>query len=529
LDWSGGNLFSSDYGNTGYRHNGFSTTILNTVGGASSTNEWRGIAFDGSNVIGVHDSPSDEIVHYSGYTSTPITRFGSPASRPTGCAWDGTDLYTMDFGTKLIYHHNGITSSLAGSYAAPSETGSTNPVGLSLYDSSSLIVLVQGVNKVYRINKSTGAQISSVDLAATLGTSTEMYGCAWDGSNLYVAVNVAAPIADFSGSPQTGYASLTVDFTDLSTNIPTGWSWTFESGSPGVSSSQHPQDIVFSSAGTYNVTLTASNSGGSDDETKLDYIIVYEAVTDTLDGQIAIYDGATNTFNGQVVVQDTLIDKFNGQARIYSVTVDKFNGVIWIYDTDIDKFDGTAHVHKDASRLFNSWMRIFSTTEVLFDGSIWVVLTSETYFDGSVSIVETEKDNLDGTIFLFSTIITLCSGRVRIYNTAEASFDGHVYIVESFQIAGNGEIFIFSTDTSLCDGHLLIFDTEQIALDGRVDIAFIDFFDAHVQVGGKPGSEMFFGQVRIRQDRVFVSQFKYLSLFQDDSAVSLPRAQPPEV
>lgn len=85
-----------------------------------------------------------------------------------------------------------------------------------------------------------------------------------------------AVVADFSGTPTTICAGETVDFTDLSTGSPTGWSWTFTGGSPGTSSIQNPTGITYNTAGTYQVSLTASNSGSSDDEVKVAYITVNE-------------------------------------------------------------------------------------------------------------------------------------------------------------------------------------------------------------------------------------------------------------
>jgi len=80
-----------------------------------------------------------------------------------------------------------------------------------------------------------------------------------------------APVANFSGSPTTGGAPLTVNFTDLSTNSPTSWSWNF--GDTGTSTAQNPSH-TYTSPGTYTVSLTASNSNGSDNETKTNYITV---------------------------------------------------------------------------------------------------------------------------------------------------------------------------------------------------------------------------------------------------------------
>lgn len=65
-----------------------------------------------------------------------------------------------------------------------------------------------------------------------------------------------------------------VNFTDLSTNLPDSWYWEFEGGSPSTSTEQNPQGIVYNTAGTFTVTLIATNSIGSDTAIKTGYIIV---------------------------------------------------------------------------------------------------------------------------------------------------------------------------------------------------------------------------------------------------------------
>jgi len=59
--------------------------------------------------------------------------------------------------------------------------------------------------------------------------------------------------------PPTITAPLTVQFTDLSSNAPTSWSWSFGDG--GTSTAQNPSH-QFASAGTYSVSLTADNDEG---------------------------------------------------------------------------------------------------------------------------------------------------------------------------------------------------------------------------------------------------------------------------
>jgi len=81
----------------------------------------------------------------------------------------------------------------------------------------------------------------------------------------------SAPVANFVGSPTSGNAPLTVQFTDQSTGGPTSWSWTFGDG--GTSTAQNPSH-QYTAGGNFTVSLTVSNAGGSDSETKTNYIVV---------------------------------------------------------------------------------------------------------------------------------------------------------------------------------------------------------------------------------------------------------------
>lgn len=72
---------------------------------------------------------------------------------------------------------------------------------------------------------------------------------------------MAAPIASFTLLP-TG---LSVQFTDLSTNVPTSWLWDF--GELPTQTVQNPLHI-YSVSGQFTVTLTATNAGGSSQVTK---------------------------------------------------------------------------------------------------------------------------------------------------------------------------------------------------------------------------------------------------------------------
>jgi PKD repeat protein len=83
------------------------------------------------------------------------------------------------------------------------------------------------------------------------------------------------PVAEFSGTPTSGTAPLVVAFTDHSMHYPSSWKWEYKNATTGwtkFSTSQNPSYPF--PAGTYDIRLTATNTAGSDEEIKLDYIHV---------------------------------------------------------------------------------------------------------------------------------------------------------------------------------------------------------------------------------------------------------------
>ncbi|WP_292381737.1 right-handed parallel beta-helix repeat-containing protein [Methanosarcina sp. UBA289] len=81
--------------------------------------------------------------------------------------------------------------------------------------------------------------------------------------------NATIPVVSFWGSRTSGTAPLTITFTDASTNTPTSWYWSFGDGT--YSTVQRPRH-TYSKAGTYSVTLKASNAAGTGTKTRANYI-----------------------------------------------------------------------------------------------------------------------------------------------------------------------------------------------------------------------------------------------------------------
>jgi PKD repeat protein len=112
----------------------------------------------------------------------------------------------------------------------------------------------------------TTAGTYTVILAATneAGTDTETK------SGYITTGNAAsAPVASFVSNTTSGTVPLSVQFVDMSTNSPASWVWSFGDG--GTSTLPNPVH-TFTTAGTYTVTLTTTNGGGSSTATKAGYI-----------------------------------------------------------------------------------------------------------------------------------------------------------------------------------------------------------------------------------------------------------------
>lgn len=115
----------------------------------------------------------------------------------------------------------------------------------------------------------------AIPLLGTTGTRTTT-GTAMASRTVSLSiVELQSVTAEFSGTPLTGYGSLNVTFTDLSTGdgaAVVGWQWTFGDGD--TDTAQNPTHM-YASPGTYTVTLEV-NDGGSltDTETKVAYVVV---------------------------------------------------------------------------------------------------------------------------------------------------------------------------------------------------------------------------------------------------------------
>ncbi len=108
--------------------------------------------------------------------------------------------------------------------------------------------------------------------------------------NALAALQCIKPIsANFEADYTTICPGTTINFTDLTSNNPFAWEWSFPGGTPGTSNAQNPT-VTYANAGTYDVTLIATNTDGSDTLTIQTYVEVAYP-TATISGSASILAG----------------------------------------------------------------------------------------------------------------------------------------------------------------------------------------------------------------------------------------------
>jgi gliding motility-associated-like protein len=119
-----------------------------------------------------------------------------------------------------------------------------------------------------------------------------------DEMELSVPPNPLAPVVVFSASDSTICVGSCISFTDLTTNSPNAWSWTFAGAATATSAVQNPTNICYNTPGTYAVTLTATNANGTGTLTLSTFITVTALPTANAGSGQTICVGQPATLSG---------------------------------------------------------------------------------------------------------------------------------------------------------------------------------------------------------------------------------------
>ena len=149
-------------------------------------------------------------------------------------------------------------------------------------------------------------------------------------------------IPNFTASVTEVSLGQSVNFTDESYGDITSWSWSFEGATPSTSNQQNPTGITYNTAGTYNVTLTITDSEGHSEElTKENYIHVAasynmsNATVTTCDALFYDAGGANGNYGNNLNYTMTFYPETEG-AKV-SVSFSEFNiesnyDYLYVYD-----------------------------------------------------------------------------------------------------------------------------------------------------------------------------------------------------
>lgn len=201
----------------------------------------------------------------------------STSQNVSGVVWNTAGTYTV---TLTASNSNGNSSATQIIFVSPSPviTASASPATICTGQQSTLTA--SGASTyVWNPGNLTGASVTVSPASTTTYTvtGTNAAGCTGTAQVTVTVQPCLVPVANFTGSDTMICVGDCINFTDLSTNSPTSWSWTFSGSSTASSNSQNPANICYPTAGTYAVTLIATNANGSGSLTKTGYIIVNPA------------------------------------------------------------------------------------------------------------------------------------------------------------------------------------------------------------------------------------------------------------
>jgi PKD repeat protein len=280
------------------------TWSLNTIGGTSPGNMAAGVNFFSYNSAGERDGLISPPLNFSNYSSVNLD-FDYSYARYSASFRDSMAIFVSTNCGQSYQRVASYTSDVTGNFATVSDnTSSFSPSAASDWCGNAIITSCPTVN----LDAFAGQSEVRIKFEAINGYGNNLY---LDNINVSGVQSINTPQADFSANDSTICAASSITFTDLSTNSPTSWAWsispsgyTYVAGSS--SSSQNPQ-VQFNTAGNYTISLVATNSFGSNTETKAAFIQVDASINPSVQitananswcaGQNAIFT-ATSTAGG---------------------------------------------------------------------------------------------------------------------------------------------------------------------------------------------------------------------------------------
>ena len=212
---------------------------------------------------------------------------------------------------------------------------------------------IQNLAQVSAINNSVNTQLKDVNNPTDDNdAATKIYV----DQMMQIMENNGLTVVDFSSNNQIMTINNPIIFTDNSAINPTSWNWDFGDGN--TSTTQNPTHI-YTTAGTYSVSLTASNGVLNKTETKIDYITIFEGVTD-IDG--SFYNVVT--IGTQVWMKENLrVTHYPNGDPIPHIT----DNTTWGNLADDNTSDAYCYFNNDSAGYANSYGAIYSYAAAIGD------------------------------------------------------------------------------------------------------------------------------------------------------------------
>jgi PKD repeat protein len=244
-------------------------TTITTLKSSAFSAYWNG--WDANNTastsgVGIHH-PAGDFKKISTYSASLVS---SSYSNTANTHWQANWVQTTT--------NYGITE--GGSSGSPLFTynnGSSRVVGTLSGGASSCTATQGNKNDLYgkmSYHWTTYGTTSAVSLKYHLDPNNTGLLVLDGSSNPCSAPTI--PVANFTADNTAPCIGSTVNFSDLSSGVPTSWAWTFNPNTitytgGTLSTSQNPK-VQFNASGPYTVTLVSTNGVGNDSEIKTAYI-----------------------------------------------------------------------------------------------------------------------------------------------------------------------------------------------------------------------------------------------------------------
>ena len=428
-----------------------------TFRGGNYTVIWEPTAYDIENTIygglmfGSSSSSS------KGYNNAGTTQYTVTLSNQSG-AYQMTLFRTLSGVATVLNHTHPATIDAGTAYTItthwnPASTGTT------------ITIYLDGVE-----------QMISTDSAIKNGYAGPYVQQAGGTYFKQFSIQDVAPLADFTATPTSGTAPLSVQFTDASTSATT-WNWSY-SNQTGIwnvfSTSQNPSYTF--AAGVYDINLSITNSLGTNTKTKTGYIasgtsgaysvvvsetsvigrypnntIIAQGTAGTDDGEVITGTianataGSTITFSGSFqtdgsinVTKNLNLNALGNATFLWNTGTDVTNpqfyivgGGTGIHNVNTDTAIGATTLNVDSS----SGIEVGDLV-ILYDSTIFNPLYSATWTKGEIHKVSS----------VGATTIGLTDPTVMSYNYA-TNASKILYISNPITVNMDG-FYIYSTDAS---------------------------------------------------------------------------------